>query len=84
LAAVVVWALASSLPWLLSALLLFSVVPLTLIVIFPTNKKLHDPLLQPTDPAAAQLFLRWGRLHWLRTLLSGAAFALQVAALIGR
>src|SRR5215470_11133778 len=33
--------------WLVSAILLGSVVPFTLVVIFPTNKRLEDPALNP-------------------------------------
>ena len=80
LAAFVVWMLGASSLWALSALLLFSIVPITLLVIFPTNKRLHDPALQPTDPAAAQYLTTWGHLHWFRTSLSFIAFSLQIAA----
>jgi Anthrone oxygenase len=75
---VAAWLLGSPAWWALSALLLFAVVPLTLVVIFPTNKRLHDPDLKATDPAALGLLRRWGTLHWLRTGLSLLAFGVQV------
>jgi Domain of unknown function (DUF1772) len=78
LAGVAAWLLGSSAWWAVSALLLFAVVPLTLVVIFPTNERLHDPTLKATDPAALGLLLRWGALHWLRTGLSFLAFGVQV------
>lgn len=78
LAGVAAWLLGASAWWAVSALLLFAVVPLTLVVIFPTNKRLHDPDLEATDPAALNLLLRWGALHWLRTGLSLLAFGVQV------
>ena len=70
--------LGSSAWWAVSAVLLFAVVPLTLVVIFPTNKRLHDPDLEAADPAALILLMRWGSLHWLRTGLSFLAFGVQV------
>ena len=70
--------LGSSAWWAVSAVLLFAVVPLTLVVIFPTNKRLHDPDLEAADPAALSLLMRWGTLHWLRTGLSFLAFGVQV------
>ena len=78
LAGVAAWLLGASAWWAVSAVLLFAVVPLTLVVIFPTNKRLHDPDLEATDPAALNLLLRWGALHWLRTGLSLLAFGVQV------
>ena len=78
LAGVAAWLLGSSVWWAVSALLLFAVVPLTLVVIFPTNKRLLDPDLEATDPAALSLLTRWGTLHWLRTGLSFLAFGVQV------
>ena len=78
LAGVTAWLLGSPVWWAVSALLLFAVVPLTLVAIFPTNKRLHDPDLEATDPSARNLLTRWGNLHWLRTGLSCLAFGVQV------
>jgi hypothetical protein len=78
LAGVAAWLLGSSAWWAVSAGLLFAVVPLTVVVIFPTNKRLLDPDLEATDPAAPSLLRRWGTLHWLRTGLSFLAFGVQV------
>ena len=78
LTGVAAWLLGSSVWWAVSAALLFAVVPLTLVVIFPTNKRLLDPALEAVDPAARGLLKRWGTLHWLRTGLSLLAFGLQV------
>ena len=58
--------------------LLAAVVPFTLIVILPTNKQLLDPSLDPRGPLSATLLARWGRLHAVRSVLSGAAFVLFV------
>jgi len=66
--------------WLTGSLLLFLVVPFTLIVIFPTNHKLLDPALDKSSPEARQLLVRWGRLHDVRTVLSLGAFIVFVLA----
>jgi len=53
-----------------------AVIPLTLIVIAPTNKQLLDPALDKDSHLAKRLLLRWGRLHTLRTILSAVAFVM--------
>jgi uncharacterized membrane protein len=69
-------------PWLLAgALLILSVVPFTLIVIIPTNKKLEAITPEQAGPEARSLLERWGRLHWVRNLLSAAALAAFLLAL---
>jgi hypothetical protein len=60
----------------LSAILLGLVVPFTLLAILPTNKQLVDPALDPRSKRAMDLLVRWGRLHAVRSALSGAAFLL--------
>ncbi len=66
--------------WLTGSLLLFLVVPFTLIVIFPTNQKLLDPALDRSSPQAQALLVRWGRLHEVRTVLGLGAFIVFVLA----
>lgn len=66
-----------------AALLLGSVVPFTLIVILPTNKRLLDPALNPLDPEAGRLLARWGRLHAVRTVVSTVAFAMLLTLFAG-
>jgi hypothetical protein len=68
--------------WIAAAALLFGlVVPVTLLVIFPTNKELLDPALDLGNPRAAALLRRWNQLHALRTALSGFAFVLFLVRL---
>jgi hypothetical protein len=52
-------------PWAVGGALVGSAIPLTLVVILPTNKRLlADP---PPPPSAARELLRhWGRLHAIR------------------
>jgi hypothetical protein len=59
---------------LLGAALLGSVIPFTLLVIVPTNKRLLDPELDRTSPETAALLRRWGQLHAVRSLVSAVAF----------
>jgi uncharacterized membrane protein len=75
LAAIGAWVSTSALAWLAGGVLILAVIPFTLIVILPTNKKLLDPSLDRSSDAARQLLIRWGRLRAVRTVLSMAAFA---------
>ena len=56
------------------------VIPLTLIVIAPTNKQLLDPALDKDSHLAKRLLLRWGRLHTLVTIREPAEHLLQEGA----
>jgi uncharacterized membrane protein len=80
LAAMVSFAFASNYAWLLGWICIVAVIPFTLIVILPTNKKLLDPSLNRNSEAARHLLVRWGRLHAVRTVLSLAAFVVFVWA----
>jgi hypothetical protein len=62
----------------LGAILLASVAPFTLIVIFPTNKQLLDSALDARSQRAAALLGRWNRLHAVRSVLSAAGFTLML------
>ena len=68
--------------WLaVAAILLIAVVPFTLVVILPTNKRLLDPGLDPHGEKAGELLTRWGRLHAMRSVTSSAAFVLFLVRL---
>jgi hypothetical protein len=69
------WATGASAAWLVGALALGALVPFTLLVIMPTNKRLLDPRLDAGSAAAAALLRRWARLHAVRTVVSLAVFA---------
>jgi hypothetical protein len=75
LAATVAWWLGAGGVWLVSAILIGAVVPFTLVVILPTNKRLLDPSLDRDSATATTLLRKWGRLHAVRTVLSMAALA---------
>lgn len=76
LSALVAWRLQGNAVWLIGALLFLSVVPFTLVVILPTNKRLENRDLDVRSEEADRLLRRWGRLHAIRSVLSGVAFLL--------
>jgi hypothetical protein len=76
LAAITAWAQGRGLAVLIGGLLLGLVIPFTLVVILPTNKRLLDPELDRGSVEAALLLVRWGLLHAVRSVASGLAFGL--------
>jgi len=76
LSSVAAWLAGASFWWLVAGLLLGFVIPFTLIVILPTNKRLLDPTLDKRSAEAERLLSRWGRLHAVRSVLSGLALLL--------
>jgi hypothetical protein len=61
--------------WLLAAaMLLGSIIPFNLIVVFPTNTELLDPRLDVEAPKTKILLSRWAKLHAVRSALSLSAF----------
>ena len=66
--------------WIVAAFLLSAVVPFTLFVMWPVNKRLEDPVLDLSSAEARELLLRWGRLHAVRTVISLAALLLMLFA----
>jgi hypothetical protein len=80
LLAIAAWLIGAGLVWLLAGLVLGSVVPFTLIAIWPTNKRLEDPGLDTTSEFARRLLVRWGHLHAVRSGLSLLALILMLFA----
>lgn len=74
--------LGGGIAWLAGALFIFSVVPVTFIVIFPTNKRLLAPGGDPGSPETRQLLIKWGELHAIRSALSLVAAAIFVWQLV--
>ena len=70
------WLIGAHILWAGGGILLGAAIPLTLIIIMPTNKQLLDPALDKDSALAKQLLVRWGRLHAFRTILSAAAFVM--------
>ncbi len=78
LSSVAAWLNGSSFSWLVAGMLLGSVIPFTLIAILPTNKRLLSPTLDRRSAETERLLARWGRLHAVRSVLSGLALLLFV------
>ena len=83
-AAIARWTLGGSAAWLLGGLALGALVPYTLLVILPTNKRLLDATLDAGSVEAQALLARWGRLHAVRTVVSLAVVAGFVAVIARR
>ena len=66
---------------LAGGLLLLANWPFTLLIILPTNHKLEAIDPAAPSPEARALLIRWGRLHWVRALLGGAAALAMLLAL---
>jgi hypothetical protein len=79
-AALFAWRPDRGLALLIGGIVLGSVVPYSLLVVFPVNRRLLDPTLDRNSAEAATLLVRWGRRHAGRSLLGGAAFILLVLA----
>jgi uncharacterized membrane protein len=84
LAAITAWAQGRGLALLIGGLLLGLVIPFTLVVILPTNRRLLDPGLDRGSTEAARLLARWGQLHAVRTVASALAFGVLVWHLTAR
>lgn len=64
------WFAGAGVMWLAGTLCIFAVIPFTLIVIRPVNKKLNDPRLDRRAQETRLLLKTWGKLHAVRTVLS--------------
>ena len=62
--------------WIVGALLIGSVVPVTFKIIVPTNHQLLEPGRDINSDETRTLLNRWGRLHLIRSALSFVAFVL--------
>ena len=67
--------LGGGLGWLVAALIIGAVVPITFKIIMPTNQQLLEPDRDLSSTETRALLNRWGRLHALRTVMSLLAFA---------
>jgi len=76
LSSLAAWLAGATFWWLVAGVLLGSVIPFTSIVILPTNKRLLSPELDRRSAEAERLLARWGRLHAVRSVLSGMAMLL--------
>jgi len=82
LSSIAAWLAGATFWWAIAGLLLGSVIPFTLIVILSTNKQLLSPTLDNRSEQAGLLLTRWGRLHAVRSILSGLALLLLLYLLL--
>lgn len=75
------WWLDKDSAWLVGGVIFLAVIPFTLVVIFPTNKKLESDKLDLSSVRAEHLLRLWGRLHAVRSGLSLLAFLVFLFAL---
>jgi hypothetical protein len=69
--------------WAVAALLIGAVVPVTFLLIMPTNQLLLAPGRDLGSAETRVLVERWARLHAVRTVLSLVAAALYAALAVG-
>src|SRR4030095_16457800 len=68
--------------WLIGGIFIIVIIPFTLIVILPTNKKLVDSSLDRNSEHARKLLENWGMLHAVRSVLSLISLLIFLYALI--
>ncbi len=78
-AAVIVSALTGDWWWAIGGLLVGASVPFTLLVMMPVNNRLLDEKAPPNPDEAVSLLKQWGRLHWVRNILSTLGLAVMLA-----
>ena len=80
---VAAWLLGGSDVWLIGAILIGAVVPVTFIVIMPTNHRLLESGRDLASSETRGLLEKWGKLHAVRSALSFLASVVYVASLVG-
>jgi hypothetical protein len=78
LTALAAWLTGGGATWLVGALLIASVIPFTLLVIMPTNRRLLSGALAPDSAEMERLLAHWNRLDGVRSMVSLLAFSLFV------
>jgi Domain of unknown function (DUF1772) len=73
---IVAWLSGAGIWWLIGGVLLGSIIPFTLVIIMPVNKQLVDQKFDRRSAEARQLLSRWGKLHAVRSALSGIALVI--------
>jgi hypothetical protein len=76
------WLLGGGLVWLIAALFIGAVVPITFTVIMPTNEQLLTPGRDLDSEQTRQLLERWGKLHGVRSVASAIATLLMLWGLL--
>ena len=68
--------------WLVGAVLIFAVIPFTLIAIRPTNKLLLHTAADRSSAETRALLETWGNLHAVRSILGLLASAVLLTAVL--
>ena len=82
MSSIAAWLAGAKFWWLIAGLILGSVIPFTLVVILPTNRRLLDPTLDKRSAETERLLARWSRLHAVRSVLSGFALLIFLYLLV--
>lgn len=70
--------------WLIGAIFLFSVVPITLLFIKPINDQLLHPERPLESSEVLNLLKQWNPRHWVRSIVSLVSFVCYLLALSGQ
>jgi len=76
LSSIAAWLAGATFWWLVGGIALGAVIPFTLILILPTNKRLLSPTLDKDSAQTGQLLARWAMMHAARSVLSVLALLL--------
>jgi hypothetical protein len=60
-------------PWLTGGALMLAIIAFTLLVIWSTNKQLKATAPEAANAETRTLLVKWGQLHWVRSILGGIA-----------
>lgn len=75
------WWQTGNLLWVASAIMMIANLPVTFMVIWPTNTRLMRTNPQEAGPDSRKLIIRWGKLHGIRSALGVGAVAASLMAL---
>jgi hypothetical protein len=81
LSGTVAWVISFYIWWLVGAILLLTLIPYTLILIFPISKRLLDHSMERNNSVRLSLLIRWGKLHTVRTLTGITALLIFIFSL---
>src|SRR5262249_45068841 len=84
LASALAWWLGARLTWLVAGFCPLAVLPVTLLVIFPTNHRLLAPGRDLGSAETRTLLVTWGRLHAIRSLLGLIASIMLIWQIVKR
>jgi len=68
--------------WFVGAALIFAVIPVTFVIIMPTNKRLLTPGRDLRSEETRELLVKWGRQHAVRSVLALGAATIFVWQLV--